>query len=135
MFIEEKGREEENPNDPAYIDALAEYATAVTLAVSNVLLVLGTQLESVPEDMFRPEDSGFLELMQTLDFKVSADNSSARYLAWLQFYALVTDEDITKTIAGARAASGLTDEEVSAAAESFRDRKERRATKRRRTST
>jgi hypothetical protein len=120
VFIEEKGREEENPDDPGYRDALVEYRIATGMAAMKALLVLGTQVESLPDGLSGPEDDGWLEELQDAGLDIEASSPRARYLAWLQFYALKTNEDLAAAMDGPRKASGITEEDVALAVQSFR---------------
>lgn len=51
VFIEDKGREEENPNDPEYLLAIDEYERARGVAIMDVMVMLGLELiDGLPED-------------------------------------------------------------------------------------
>jgi len=120
VFIEEKGREEENPDDPGYREALFEYQMATGLVAMKALLLLGTEVDTLPDGMVGPSDDAWLDELQEVGVEVEAKSPRARYLAWLQFYALKTNEDITAAMEGPRKASGITEEDVALAVQSFR---------------
>lgn len=126
ILIEEKGREEENPNDPNYLRALEEYTKATALAAINVMLLLGTQLVDVPEDLQRPEDDGWVEDLNFLGIEFDTENPRARYLKWIWCYAMRSMTDQTLVFSSLRR-SGATEEEVALAVDAFRNRAERRA--------
>lgn len=120
VLIEEKGREEENPADPDYLRELEEYEEATGLAAVNVVLLKGTSIEHVPEGMSRLEDGDWVEDCQFLGIEFDAENPRARYLAWLRFYAICSDADLLAVLGGLRQTSGVREEDVAKAAESFR---------------
>lgn len=124
-----EGREEENPNDPDYLEKLDTYNAEVIVASTNAMLLAGTEILSVPDGMWSPDDDGWLDLVDYLDIEVDRENRLARYLAWLRFYAL-SGPSITRILAELRKSIGATEEEVDSAAASFRNRAARRAAKR-----
>lgn len=123
------GREEENPNDPEYLKKLDTYNAEVISASTNAMLLAGTEVLSVPDDMWSLDDDGWLELVEFLEIEVDRENKMARYLAWLRYYAL-SGPSITRIMAELRKSIGLTEEEVDDAVDSFRNRATRRAAER-----
>ena len=130
VFIPDKERDEENPNDPAYIDALLEYTQDTADAANNAVILAGTEIESVPEGLFWPQDDGWLEVLEFLGVEVERESKLGRYLDWMRFYALSTKSDLSAIWRAQRDRIGLTEEEVGAAAASFPNRAERRRNKR-----
>lgn len=126
-FVESKGREEENPNDPDYQKAVAATEEAQALASQRVAMVLGTELIDVPEGMQRPEDDGWIEDAEWLQLEVPRDDRRARYCAWLRYYAIQTHEDLAKTQSAPLLLASLSEEEVDQAVDTFRRRTPRRA--------
>lgn len=120
VLIEEKGREEPNPNDPDYIEALDQFAQDQAEAISNILILLGTSVESVPPDMCRPEDDDWIDVFNVLGVEIDADNRHQRYLAWMRFYALETQRDIADVVSSCISRSGVTEAEVQRVVASFR---------------
>lgn len=126
-----KGREEDNPDDPSYQEALADFDNRATDAAVNVMLAAGTEVEFVPEGISPPESDGWIALMEVLEVEIDLDRPIARYLAWMRYVALATAADVTMITSAMSKGIGLTEEEVKATAESFRNRATRRANKRR----
>lgn len=120
VLMEDKGREEENPNDPDYLLAVAEHKAAVALVANNVILILGTEIGHVPDGMARPEEDGWLDEMQVLGIEFDTESRSARKLAWLKFYAIRTDEDTVKALMGPMRSAGVSEVDVASAIDSFR---------------
>lgn len=119
VFIEDKGRMEENPSDPTYIEELqaAEYQRGmVTIAA---YLVLGTSVLEVPAGIDRPEDTEWSDVLNDIQFEVPT-KGRARYLAWLKYYAL-NDTELNALIEAITRLSGLTPEkDVVEVKDSFR---------------
>jgi len=126
-----KGREEDNPNDPSYLEALTDFENRSTDAALNVMLAAGTEVESIPKGVAGPLDDSWLELLEVLEVGVDLKRPVARYLAWVRYVALATAADVTRITEAMSKGIGLTEEEVEATAESFRNRATRRANKRR----
>ncbi len=133
-MIKEKGREEENPNDPAYLAALEEYEEVSALAGLNVLVLLGTTLETVPEGLQGPDDEGWvgdLQYVGVLPADFDDGDKRARYLAWVRYYAVANIEDHVKLMIGPMAKAGVSEEDVAKAIDSFPSRATRRANNKR----
>jgi len=128
MFIKDKEREEVNPNDPAYLRAVEEYEALTSDTALNITLAAGTEVKSIPEGLFSPEDDGWTEILEYAGISTTFwERKLDRYLAWLRYYALGAATDITLVTSALAKGIGLTESEVQAAAESFRNRKARRA--------
>ena len=130
VFLEDKGREEENPNDPEYQRAIQEYEARQIELGLNVMLLVGTAVETVPKGCYGPDDDEWLEDLAIVGIEVDVERPRARYLAWLRYYALQSASDIALVTQALATGVGLTEEEVQATADSFRSRAERRADRR-----
>lgn len=123
---EEKGRTEPNPGDPAYLDALEEYEAQSTEVGTNVLLVAGTEVDSVPEGCYTLEDGGWKEMAEYFGIEVATEEPKTNYLNYLKWYALSSAEDLVTVLRPLMVMTGLTEEEVRKAADGFRSRTVRR---------
>lgn len=123
---DEKGRDEPNPSDPAYLDDLEEYEEQTTEVGTNVLLVAGTEVAEVPEGCYGPDDQSWKELAEFFEIEVNTDKPMANYLNYLKWYALASAEDLVAVLRPLMIMTGLTEEEVQKAAEGFRSQKTRR---------
>lgn len=130
MHNEAKGRDEPNPNDPDYLEAKEEYNALTTEAGLNVLFAAGTEVVSIPKGLYGPKDEGWLELLGILGIEVDVEHPVARYLAWIRYYAIGSAQDIGCLTRAMADGVGMTEEEVQAVADSFRNRKARRAAER-----
>ena len=118
QFIEEKGREDPNPAHPDYIAALDEYDAAYRDIVYDAYLWFGTSILSKPENMLGPDedwpaDYAFLGIE-------APEGKQRRYVEWVKMVACLGDEvEVASVITRVRAESTVSEEDVTAAAESF----------------
>ena len=120
IYIEDKGRAEENPNDPDYIAAVTEANYQRSMATITASLTLGTEIESLPEGMAGPQDNEWIEIVEALGIEVPKDNKRLRYAAWLKYIAL-DGNSFDALILLVLKFSGLTTEaDVTQAQEGFR---------------
>ena len=117
---EEKDRDEEWEGDPAYQQKLMDWENKVGDTGTNVMLLLGTEVESVPEDVEKVDETGWVELLQATGMDVNVSSEPARYLSWLRFYAITTPQDLLMITANIAEKSGVLDKDVQASLESFR---------------
>lgn len=127
VHIESKGRDEPNPDDPAFIAALAEARERRSQAASIAALLVGTEVKSIPPGIPGPDDDSWVEDLRTVydvaGIKWDIDTtpgSKARYLAWLRNYAIGSDTELYILNRVLTVGVALTNAEVQAAAESFR---------------
>lgn len=116
-FNEKMGRELENPDDPDYLERVKSNQMESAAAMLNVLILYGTQLESVPKGTPKPESDDWLEAYKLLGMPILGDNKHWRYLTWVMFVAAPTAEDtaaIQKVVGGL---SGVRDDAVKSAEE------------------
>ncbi len=117
--IESHDRDEENPNDPEYIDEVMERDTRVYRAGVDIALVMGTSCSSVPDGWCCPEDNGWIEELAVGGVEVDVSTPAMRYLNWLHLYALRTPEDLSRTTYNALVRAGLLEAEIAQAIASF----------------
>ena len=130
VFIEAKGREEENPDHPDYIRAVADYNSAKADLVNDLLMGLGTEIASVPEGFSRPKDKGWADDLEAVGVKVPADGLK-RYIYWAKFVAVRNAQDVIDTLNAITENIATPEDKVIEAADSFRNREERRANSKR----
>lgn len=127
VYIEDKGREEPNPNDPDYLDSLLVYQANQVYRVVNVMMLLGTKILHLPEDILHPDSDEWYEPLQALDIDVPLENKSVRYLSWLRLYAIETAYDMRDIMQLLTVKSGVTEIEVQKAVDAFRSQQKRGA--------
>ena len=117
---EEKQRDEEWEGDPAYQMALQEWEQQVGDVGTNVMLMLGTEIENIPDDVEKPDNDHWVEMLRATGLPIDIETESSRYLTWLRFYAITVPGDlvaISTTVAGK---SGVLNKDAQASLESFR---------------
>ena len=112
VFIESRDREEENPNDPDYLEALQEYNNQVLLRVYKVMLVLGTSCHTVSAGHFKPEDDEWIQLLEVAGVSVEYTNQFDRYHEWLVLYACTTQFDYNHLTSVLYRRVGIMEQEV-----------------------
>ena len=116
----EKGRSEPWEGDPKYQESLNNWLYQIGETTLNVMLMLGTKLEFVPEGVDGPKDEGWVELLEAAGVPIKINTEPARYLSWLRFYALAEPEDVTKVSQAVARRSGVLEQDVDSALQSFR---------------
>ncbi len=119
VFNEQKGRDEENPNDPEYAEAVERYLIEMSNATTDAALLRGTKVLEKPGDVMGPDDPEWIEEMEYLGYPM-VENSRARYLAWLKAVAAPTDVDIDKLLGELGRLTGVAEDDVTEAVERFR---------------
>jgi hypothetical protein len=124
VFVEDLGREEENPSDPDYISATNTYQVNLSKAIVDTMIILGTEVHSIPEGMDDEAGSKWLKKLKVLNIN-PGDDEVLRYLYWVKFYAAPSEEDIQKIMEGVGQLTGVSETEVKEAVSQFRDNPER----------
>ena len=116
---EEKGREEENPGDPDYLEALEMYAADVANAATDVALLRGTSIQEIPDDVIGPDSDEWIQEMEVLGLPMR-DNPRARYMTWIKAIAAPLDKDINGLLEEVGRLTGVSESDVADAVERFR---------------
>lgn len=117
FFNEEKGREEENPNHPDYVQAMANAQRQRAVAAMETLLVFGLDLvDGIPEDDGWLKKLKFLERRGSIDLSMyPEDDPMAIELMYKKYVAVGTLDLI---LIGKHA--GLNSRDVEEAAKAFK---------------
>jgi hypothetical protein len=110
---------EDNPNDPEYAEAVADYDRTVYESAVNLSLIMGTEVLEVPEGMVGPDANEWLEDLEAAGVVLDVRTASRRKLHWLNYYALRLPADITAVTARALQRAGLGEAEIALAISSF----------------
>jgi hypothetical protein len=133
IYMEEKGREEENPHDPNYLKECQRITEQQDLAISDLILAIGTNVRSVPDGYFPPESDDWIETVEFANrisgkpLTIDRDDVTKRYLFWLRFYALETGGDVALAQGLPMQLAGIREGEVEDVIDSFRGIPEWRA--------
>lgn len=109
------GRMTENPDDPDYLDRVKDWETRRNTRILDALIVLGTEVVSIPKTMSGYKDKQWLDEYRILNLEIFPDNNSWRYLTWIKFKAAVVPEDLSKIQEAVGRLSGVPESTVQAA--------------------
>lgn len=122
-----KDREEENPNDPDYLDAVKTYRLEIGTRAMHLFLMFGTEPVEIPEGVEGPDSKDWAEALAYVGVAVP-ESGKVRYLRWLLEYHLSGEDDIQNLFLAVLHKSGVLREElVAQAINSFRGGDERGA--------
>jgi len=110
------GREMENPDDPDYRDRLKAWEMEMSSATLNAMILLGTELVSVPKKFPGPQANEWLDEYELLNLPMRPDNTSWRYLKWVTFKAVRDEKDLEKIRDVVGRLSGVSERSVDSAA-------------------
>jgi len=116
-YIESLGREEENPSDPDYVEALNNWNGMVLLDVNNAYVLKGTEVIEMPNGFPDSDDPSFLDDMRILNRPI--DTPRQRYLAWIKYVAAPLGEDTAAIVREVGRLTGVSEVEVEEAIEGF----------------
>jgi hypothetical protein len=119
-----KGREEDNPNDPEYLVELQRYNAQLARSMSDALIVLGTEFESKPDELPSFDDETWLEEVNLLRV-YKTTSRKGRYLAWVKTVAIGNDEDFQAIANLVKRAMGVPEGDVAEQAKRFRSNPQR----------
>lgn len=114
----EMGRDIENPDDPDYISRKKAWEMEYSSAMLNVLIGLGTELESTPKGIEGPhpkrsgEMPNWIGEYASLGLPVIPSSPSWRYITWVMFIAAPTQEDTKKISETVMSLSGVKEADV-----------------------
>lgn len=126
VMNEQKSREELNPADPDYLEALQKHEMDLLFAVNDLAVMKGTYLVHKPDDIPAVEDDSWVEEQEYFGIKVPK-NKSLRYLAWVSFVAAPADEDHAAISRSLSRYLGVTEEAVAREMNNFPGGEEREA--------
>ena len=133
FYNEEIDREQPNPNDPRYKAEYGNWATSVSAAITDLNIALGTQIESIPDDIPTPDSEEFDDKLNLLLTTFGWDRKeirrvgkTTRYLFWVKYEAaksgyVDSEGDLSKLISAVNRQSGVPEEDVQTAVEKFQD--------------
>jgi hypothetical protein len=122
-YIEELDREEVNLDDPEYAKRLERWDTLGTKRILDALILIGTEVEFIPEKMQKPTDNDWLGILEVLGFKINRRNKSVRYLSWVKHVAIKTVDDMKLITEQVGRRAGVSAADVELAQKSFPDKK------------
>lgn len=121
VMIADKGRAEENPDDPDYQDALKLYEARQATAINDTMIMRGTELLYKPKSFPGPDDAEWIETEKALRMK-GLDNRFVRYLMWVKHVAASEDSDVVKIIQEVGSLIGINEKDVNEAVKRVRSK-------------
>ena len=118
FYNEDKERDEENPNDPDYIEAVKKYQFDLTFALVDLGICYGTSIKELPKDIDNPYSSDWVDTCNALGLEVPA-NKKLRYLKWVKYIAAPEEKDIEAIADKVLASFGTRESQVEKALETF----------------
>jgi hypothetical protein len=118
---EDTGRVEKNLSDPAYIEAYNNWQSDISLAIVDTMILLGTKVHEIPEDLPDDTDESWTYNLKALGIDPGKDPAK-RYLLWVKYVAATADEDITAIMEKVGSETGVSEAEVSEAVDRFRSK-------------
>ena len=122
VFIEDLGREEPNPADPEYINAVEDWNNERNLAMVDLFFVAGTEIVEIPRNVTKVEDDSWTETLEAIGI-TPPKNKKLRYLLWLKNVAAIENADVEKIMEAVGRESGASEHDVTEALNEFRDTK------------
>lgn len=127
VWLEDKQREEENPNHPDYIQAIADRNNLVAKATMDLILYACVEVVDVPDGLIKEEDESWHVMARMASIDFNKDDPIERKLAWFRTYAIANMDDMNKVQTVPMMLAGLLEGEVAEAMEGFRGGEERGA--------
>jgi len=113
-----KSWNEENPDDPKYLQELQEWSGRMAEAVLNIILLRGLELVSLPEEAVPFEDESWVEELELFGQRVP-ERGPIRKLMWLKSQVVLSSDDLDRCQEACLARSGVTEEAVQRAMDRF----------------
>lgn len=120
FFNKDIGREQENPNDPDYVSELKQYELNLSTATVNTMIVLGTEIVSIPDNVMSLSSNEFIDLLSSFDVDTNNLNKYKLYLLWVKYVAAPEDKDLELILEGVGSLSGVVERDVEREAQKFR---------------
>ncbi len=90
VYMEDKGRNEDNPNDPAFKAAMAIWNATAVVRMFKALCASSLSIQDLGE-AYDPGGEDFADYLDAIGIEV-ATGKTTRFLQWLNTYALVQSE-------------------------------------------
>lgn len=119
VYIEDKERSEDNPDDPRYVQALQSHQMRLTERLYDVSLMLGAAVAFVPPSIPTVGSEAWSSKLEAVGIPIEVD-ADKRWLQWIKYVAAPTNVDWTRLLAELLELVGTKEEDVAAALAMFR---------------
>lgn len=123
IYLEDKERSEENPDDPDYINELNAWQADGTERQFSIALVTGSKINYVPNDIPGLDSEEWHGILSVVNVPLGK-STQERYIQWTKYVAAPTAMDFGSILIRLLSLVGVREEEVAEAVESFRSYKE-----------
>jgi hypothetical protein len=121
IWDDDRKRMIRNPDHPVYKHMKEEVDYKRGLAVTDAVIVYGTEVATIPATMPQPEEDSWIEELEAGGLQVVRGSKLARYLAWVKFVAVVDDKDLNVILTAVMSMMGISEQNIATAMDSFRD--------------
>ena len=121
VYNPDKERDEPNPNDPDYLEAVERNESAKTEALLDVMIGMGTEIVTIPDGLQKPTDSAWFDDLEFYLQEEQDDRERPRYLAWVKFVAIRNTDDMQSLAIAVQSKMGISEEAVAQSINSFRN--------------
>lgn len=138
FYAKDLGRDEPNPNDPAYLAALEDAQNRRAWASIKAALVLGTSIEELPPDTEGPDevDWEMVRALRKWSVQQMPSDPYSRYEAWIRYFGMLgAGNELVEFVHLVRwlfVAAGMTAEGAAQIVATFRDAEGRGSDRKRR---
>jgi hypothetical protein len=120
IWDDERKRSIRNPDHPSYKRMKEEVDYKRGLAVTDAVIVFGTEVQFIPAVMPKPEEDSWIEELEAGGLQVKRESKLARYLAWVKFVAVIDDKDLNKILTAVMEMMGISESNIADAMDGFR---------------
>lgn len=125
IYREDKETNEENPEDPDYINNIQTWQAEALERQFNIALITGTKIHSIPDGIAKFESEEWHGLLSVINVELEKSKEQ-RYIQWAKYVAAPELKDFFMIIGRVMSLIGVREEEVAEAVEAFRGDAERR---------
>ena len=118
VYNKDIGRDEENPFSPEYVGKMEKWEADVSSGMIDTFILLGTELVSIPKGMPGADGKEWREDMELLGIEISSSKKHS-YLLWIKYVAAPSQNDISEIITAVSRLSGVIEEDVDEAVDTF----------------
>lgn len=93
-WIEDRGRDEPNPNDPAYQESYKLHQIEVSARVLDVLYARAIEVVEIPDDVGGPESKEFQDYVNLAMGEELRESELGRWVQWLRYWAVPDGDDL-----------------------------------------
>ncbi len=124
VWIEDNGRNEPNPSDPAYIAELGMWKERITFIAIEVVLATAVEIIATPEGMMEADSDEFNALLKIAGLDIPT-TVIERKVAWLHNVGMSSEADLVLLQTKTFEIVGATEEQVAEAEAMFRGQEAR----------